>query len=327
MRADSFLLLLATLGGCANRRGVVLYVYDCAGQVLKLDASGRTVAGRWQLQSEFQTLVPPGNRDGCYLNGLVYEKNLGRFLTAIPKQPVVSANGARDHLLVAADVPAMRVAASMALPQPSATAPALTLKNDTVAVRYEPPGATSQEMVALYAAADLHPIGGPMLFQPAADPLASDSRYSLAKVVAEVDSLRLLVFPEEAGHQRRFSVVRGALGEMVASFTVGSTSVRNVHLSLDGRRVLVEALSPDTQALTGRLLLYDLAQQRQIRTITAPELANADAQFLCIPPSLESALYSRGRRLNAVNLTTGAVVAVAPAVVVDKTNICLVADR
>ncbi len=327
MRAACLFLLLASMGGCANRRPVVLYVYDCAGQVLELDASGRTVTGRWDLQAQFQSLVPPGNRDGCYLNGLVYEKEAGRFLTVVPTQPVVGADGTREHLLVAADVPAMRVAASVALPQATATVPALALKNDTVVVRYETPGAAPREMAAFYAAADLHPVGGPVPFRPAVDPLASDPRFSLAKVVAEAESLRLLVFPEDPNHQRRFTAVRAASAEVVASLTAPSTSVRNVHLSLDGRRVLVEELSPETQRLTGRLFLYDVAQQRQTGAVTVPDLANAEAQFLCITPSLASALYSLGRRLNAVNLTTGAVVPVAAGVVVDKTNACLAAGR
>ncbi len=328
MHAAWVCLLLATGAGgaCGSRPPVSLYLYDCAGQVLKLDASGRDLAGRWDLQTQFQSLVPRGNRDGCYLNGLRYDKRLGRLFTVVPTQPVVSADGTRRHLLVAADVPTMRVAASIALPQATASVPTLELRHDTVAVRYETPGAASQELAAYYTAVDLHPIGGPAPFRPAADSLDSDSRFALAKVVAEAESLRLLVFPEEPDHQRRFSVVRtGAV--VVASFVATSTSVRHVHLSLDGSRVLVEGLSPETQRLTGRLFLYDVTTQRQTAAIEVRPLANADAQFLCITPSLESALYSLGARLTAVNLATGATVPVAADVVVDKTNMCLVADR
>jgi hypothetical protein len=320
-------LLLATMGGCGSRPVVSLYLYDCGGQVLKLDRSMHDVAQQWDLQSQFQALVPPGLRDGCYINGLRYDPKSRRLFTVVPKEPVVRVDGTRGYLLVAADVPAMRVAASAALPLATERAPTLEVENDTVAVRFDAPGPEAQAMVARYAAADLRPLGAAQVFRPAADPLDSDPRFLLARVAAQAGALRLVVFPEQLDHQSQISVVRAASAEVVVSFTVPPTALRSFHLSLDGSRVLVEGWNLETHGLTGQLFLYDVATQRQTAAITVPTLANADALFLCITPSLDDALYSLGARLYAVNLSTGATVPVASSVVVDKWNKCLVADR
>jgi len=137
----------------------------------------------------------------------------------------------------------------------------------------------------------------------------------------------VLALSEEPDHQRRLFVLRAGSADVVAAFTVPSTSVRNVHLSLDGSRVLVEELNPGTRQLTGRLLLYDAASGRPLGTISADKLANTNARFLCITPSGESALYSQESRLNAVSLSTGATVVAAGDHVVDRTNACVTADR
>lgn len=334
MRPTILALVLAAAVGCGPPRQVV-YVYDCAGRVVKTDAAGRQLLGQWDLQSEFRSIRPPGNRDGCYLNGFLYDSMSARLFTVIPKEPVIGADGTREYLLVAVDVPAMRVAASATLPQASASVPLLQQKKNAIVVRYQTSVPESKDVAAAYAPSDLRSLGIEP-FRPDADVVATDPRFALAKGVDRAASRVLVVFPEAADHTRRVAVIRAESGDEVAAFTAPSTSVRNVHLSHDGSIVLVEEVSPGSTALTGQLFRYDVRQGRAIPAIRAPDLAVADARFLCLTPSDRYALYAVRGALSAVSLSTGATITLdarsgrfvnATAEVADKTSACVVADR
>jgi hypothetical protein len=312
-----------------------VYVYECAGRVVKTDASGQKLLGQWDLQSLFRALIPPGNRDGCYLNGLIYDTTSARLFTVVPREPVVAADGTREYLLLAVDVPVMRVASSMPLPQASAYVPVLQQKNGAVVVRYQTPDVEPKEMTAAYSPSDLRSLGVEPV-RPDTDVVTTDPRFALAKAVDRAGSLELVVFPEAADHTRRFAVVRAASGDEVAAFTAPRTSVNNIHLSHDGSIVLVEEVSPGSVGLTGRLVPYDVQKRRTMPDIRAPDLVGAEARFLCIAPSAEYALYSVRGALSAVNLSTGAIIGVAAKsglsrnaapIAVDKTSACVVADR
>ncbi len=109
-----------------------VYLINCSGEYLKLDAVGRQSITRGMLsdvigaKQRSTSLVA----NGCFSSDLQYDSNAERLYAVLSKTPKVAEDGGRRFQVAVYQLPELKVVGTIELTQPLVTAPAILLTPD-----------------------------------------------------------------------------------------------------------------------------------------------------------------------------------------------------